>query len=92
MEFLYIGIENGLEKKIVEWENILFCLIEIIGFKRKLLFENVKIVMCFLKGVKKSKLYLVEFKFDVVIGMGGYVCGLVVYVVVKMGILIIVYE
>lgn len=33
VEFLYIGIENGFEKKIVEWENILFCVIEIIGFK-----------------------------------------------------------
>ncbi|MBT9250602.1 undecaprenyldiphospho-muramoylpentapeptide beta-N-acetylglucosaminyltransferase [Bacillus halotolerans] len=91
-EFLYIGTENGLEKKIVERENIPFRSIEITGFKRKLSFENVKTVMRFLKGVKKSKSYLAEFKPDAVIGTGGYVCGPVVYAAAKMGIPSIVHE
>lgn len=92
VEFLYIGTENGLEKKIVERENIPFRSIEITGFKRKLSFENVKTVMRFLKGVKKSKSYLAEFKPDAVIGTGGYVCGPVVYAAAKMGIPTIVHE
>lgn len=92
VEFLYIGTENGLEKKIVERENIPFRAIEITGFKRKLSFENVKTVMHFLKGVKKSKSYLKEFKPDAVIGTGGYVCGPVVYAAAKMGIPTIIHE
>ncbi|MCY9164799.1 undecaprenyldiphospho-muramoylpentapeptide beta-N-acetylglucosaminyltransferase [Bacillus atrophaeus] len=92
VEFLYIGTENGLEKKIVERENIPFQSIEITGFKRKLSFENVKTVMRFFKGVKKSKSYLADFKPDVVIGTGGYVCGPVVYAASKMGIPTIIHE
>lgn len=92
VEFLYIGTENGLEKKIVERENIPFKSIEISGFKRKLSFDNVKTVMRFLKGVQKSKSYLKEFKPDAVIGTGGYVCGPVVYAASKLKIPTIIHE
>ena len=38
----------------------------------------------FLKGVRESKKILKEFKADVVIGTGGYVCGPVVYAASKL--------
>ncbi|GGE66280.1 undecaprenyldiphospho-muramoylpentapeptide beta-N-acetylglucosaminyltransferase [Priestia taiwanensis] len=91
-EFLYIGTEKGLENDIVRKADIPFKSIEITGFKRKLSFENVKTVMRFFKGVSDSKKYIKEFKPDVVIGTGGYVCGPVVYAAAKLGIPTIVHE
>jgi UDP-N-acetylglucosamine--N-acetylmuramyl-(pentapeptide) pyrophosphoryl-undecaprenol N-acetylglucosamine transferase len=92
VEFLYIGTEKGLESKIVPRENIPFKSIHITGFKRKISLENVKTVLRFLKGVRDSKKMLKEFKPDVVIGTGGYVCGPVVYAAAKMGIPTIIHE
>lgn len=91
-EFLYIGTQQGLESNIVVRENIPFKSIHITGFKRKLSFENVKTVYRFLKGVKDSKRILKEFRADVVIGTGGYVCGPVVYAAARLGIPTIIHE
>lgn len=91
-EFLYIGTEKGLESKLVTREEILFKSIHITGFQRKLSFENIKTVIRFLKGVSESKKMLKEFKADIVIGTGGYVCGPVVYAAAKLGIPTIIHE
>ncbi|MBM4764021.1 undecaprenyldiphospho-muramoylpentapeptide beta-N-acetylglucosaminyltransferase [Bacillus sp. B15-48] len=91
-EFLYIGTKKGLESTIVPRENISFKSIHITGFKRKLSFENIKTVYRFFKGVTDSKRILKDFKADVVIGTGGYVCGPVVYAAAKLGIPTIIHE
>ncbi|WP_043933421.1 undecaprenyldiphospho-muramoylpentapeptide beta-N-acetylglucosaminyltransferase [Bacillus sp. EB01] len=91
-EFLYIGTEKGLESTLVPRENIPFASIHITGFKRKLSFENIKTVWRFLTGVKKSKAILKEFKPDIVIGTGGYVCGPVVYAASKLKIPTVIHE
>ncbi|HZG70267.1 MAG TPA: undecaprenyldiphospho-muramoylpentapeptide beta-N-acetylglucosaminyltransferase, partial [Chondromyces sp.] len=90
--FLYIGTEKGLESTLVPRENIPFRSIEITGFKRSLSMENVKTVMRFLKGVSDCRKMLKEFKPDVVIGTGGYVCGPVVYAAAKLKIPTIIHE
>lgn len=91
-EFLYIGTEKGLESGIVTREGIPFKTIHITGFKRSLSFENIKTVTRFLKGVRDSKKLIKEFKPDVVIGTGGYVCGPVVYAASKLHIPTIIHE
>lgn len=91
-QFLYIGTENGLESSLVTREGIPFKTIEITGFKRKLSVDNVKTVLRFLKGVSISKKMIKEFKPDVVIGTGGYVCGPVVYAATKLNVPTIVHE
>ena len=90
--FLYIGGKRGLESKLVPQENLPFQAIDITGFRRKLSIDNVKTVMRFLKGVKTSKAMLREFKPDVVVGTGGYVCGPVVYAASKLGIPTLIHE
>jgi len=92
VEFLYIGTERGLESKIVRREGIPFQSIDITGFKRKISFENIKTVARFIKGVSFCKQMLKEFKADVVIGTGGYVCGPVVYAASKLNIPTIIHE
>ncbi|MDP4085410.1 MAG: undecaprenyldiphospho-muramoylpentapeptide beta-N-acetylglucosaminyltransferase [Bacillota bacterium] len=91
-QFLYIGTKNGLESTIVTKENIPFKSIHITGFKRKLSFENIKTVLRFIKGTTESKKILKEFKPDIVIGTGGYVCGPVVYAAAKLKIPTIIHE
>ncbi|WP_339311044.1 undecaprenyldiphospho-muramoylpentapeptide beta-N-acetylglucosaminyltransferase [Paenibacillus sp. FSL M7-0896] len=90
--FLYIGGKRGLESKLVPQENLPFRSIDITGFRRKLSMDNVKTVMRFLKGVKASKAMLREFKPDVVVGTGGYVCGPVVYAASRLGIPTLIHE
>lgn len=85
-ELLFIGTEKGLESKIVPQAGIAFETINITGFKRKLSYENVRTVIRFFQGVKRSKELLRAFKPDVVIGTGGYVCGPVVYAAARLGI------
>ncbi|MFC5651683.1 undecaprenyldiphospho-muramoylpentapeptide beta-N-acetylglucosaminyltransferase [Paenibacillus solisilvae] len=89
---LYIGSPKGLESRIVPAQGISFEAVEITGFKRKLSLDNVKTVMRFLKGVRRSKQLLREFKPDVVVGTGGYVCGPVVYAAAKLGIPTLIHE
>ncbi|KKB39258.1 undecaprenyldiphospho-muramoylpentapeptide beta-N-acetylglucosaminyltransferase [Bacillus thermotolerans] len=90
--FLYIGTEKGLESDLVRREKIPFRSIEITGFKRSISMENVKTVTRFLKGVRRCKKLLKEFKPDAVIGTGGYVCGPVVYAAAKLGIPTVIHE
>ncbi len=90
--FLYIGTHKGLESTIVPKFNIPFQAVEIAGFKRKLSFDNVRTIMKFIRAVSDSKRMLKEFKPDVVIGTGGYVCGPVVYAAAKLGIPTIIHE
>lgn len=91
-KLLFIGTQNGMESRVVPGQNIPFEAIEITGFRRKLSFENVKTIMRFLKGVQRSKKLLKEFKPDVVVGTGGYVCGPVVYAAAKLGIPTFIHE
>lgn len=91
-KFIYIGTKNGLESKIVPKEQIPFKTVEISGFKRSLSLDNIKTIIRFFKAVKKAKKYIDQFKPDVVIGTGGYVCGPVVYAAAKKGIRTIIHE
>ncbi|WP_062105159.1 undecaprenyldiphospho-muramoylpentapeptide beta-N-acetylglucosaminyltransferase [Bacillus niameyensis] len=91
-EFLYVGTEKGLEADIVPRENIPFEAIQITGFKRSLSLENFKTIMRFIKGVNISKRIIKQFKPDVVIGTGGYVCGPVVYAAAKKKVPSVIHE
>jgi UDP-N-acetylglucosamine--N-acetylmuramyl-(pentapeptide) pyrophosphoryl-undecaprenol N-acetylglucosamine transferase len=94
-QFLYIGTNSGLERDIVEKSKLEmpFEAIEIRGFRRKLVsLDNIKTVMKFLKGVNRSKELLRNFKPDIVIGTGGYVCGPVLYAAAKLGIPTLIHE
>lgn len=90
--FLYIGTEQGLESTLVKREGIPFKTIRITGFKRKISLDNVKTIIRFFRGVKRSKQLIKDFKPDVVVGTGGYVCGPVVYAAAKLKVATIIHE
>jgi UDP-N-acetylglucosamine--N-acetylmuramyl-(pentapeptide) pyrophosphoryl-undecaprenol N-acetylglucosamine transferase len=89
---LYVGTHRGLENKIVPAAGIDFKTVKIQGFKRSLSFENLKTVYLFLKSVGTAKKIIREFKPDVVVGTGGYVCGAVVYAAARMHIPTFIHE
>ncbi|BBI34673.1 undecaprenyldiphospho-muramoylpentapeptide beta-N-acetylglucosaminyltransferase [Cohnella abietis] len=89
---LYIGTSRGLESRIVPEQGIAFEDVTITGFRRSLSWENVKTVVRFVQGVRRSKQLLRKFKPDIVVGTGGYVCGPVVYAASKLGIPTLIHE
>ncbi len=91
-EFLYIGTHNRMEKDIIPKHGIPFKSIEIYGFNRKNPFKNIKTVRYFLKSLKDIKKYIKEFKPDIVIGVGGYVTGPVIYMAHKLGYKTFIHE
>lgn len=91
-EFLYIGTHNRMEKDIIPKENIPFESIEIYGFDRKKLFKNFKTLQCFYRAVKRCKKLIKEFHPDIVIGVGGYVTGPVIYSAKKLGYKTMIHE
>ncbi|WP_034550723.1 undecaprenyldiphospho-muramoylpentapeptide beta-N-acetylglucosaminyltransferase [Carnobacterium funditum] len=91
-EILYVGTEKGLESKIVRNANIPFKSIEIQGFKRSISISNLKTIQLFITSIKKSKKIIKEFRPDVVIGTGGYVCAPVIYAASKLKIPTIIHE
>ncbi|MDB5053607.1 MAG: murG [Bacilli bacterium] len=93
-QFLYIGTDSGLEKEIVTKSElpISFESIHITGFRRKISIDNLKTILRFFRGSNRAKKLLKQFKPDIVIGTGGYVCGPVVYAAAKLGIPTIIHE
>lgn len=78
-EIVFIGTERGLEKDLVPRAGYKLQAIDAHGITRKITFENVKNLAKTLKSVRKSKEIIKEFKPDIVIGTGGYICGPVIY-------------
>lgn len=91
-EILYVGTEHGLEKKLVPAQDIEIKYIDVYGFKRSLSPKNILYAYKAFKGIGEGKKIIEEFKPDIVIGTGGYVCGPLLYAAGKMGIPTIIHE
>lgn len=91
-EFLYIGTHNRMEKDIVPKYNIPFKTIKIYGFYHKKIYKNIKTISTFIKSYKECKKIIKEFKPDVVIGVGGYVTGPVLFAAHKLGFKTFIHE
>ena len=90
--FLYIGTHNRMEKDIIPKYGIPFKSIEIYGFNRKNPLKNIKTIRSFLRSLKEIKKYLKEFKPDIVVGVGGYVTGPVIYMAHRLGYKTFIHE
>lgn len=91
-EFLYIGTHNRMENDIVPKYNIPFKTITIYGFNRKKLLKNFKTISTFYKSYKECKKIIKEFNPDIVIGVGGYVTGPVIYAASKLKYKTLIHE
>ncbi len=87
---LYVGTPNGMEADLVKRAGFDFVGIPMAGFYRSFspsaISHNMKTVYLAQAAKTKAKKILQDFKPDVVIGTGGYVCGPIVQRAQKMGI------
>jgi len=91
-EILFVGTQKGMEKDLVPRSGYPIRFITVSGFHRTKIWKNAQTVRDLMKGLKEAKAILEEFRPDLVIGTGGYVCGPVVRTAAKMGIPCYIHE
>lgn len=74
-QVLFIGTETGLENKLVENAGYKIKHIRTGKILRELTLKNITALINAYKGIGDAKKILKEFKPDMVIGTGGYICG-----------------
>ncbi|MCR4581911.1 MAG: undecaprenyldiphospho-muramoylpentapeptide beta-N-acetylglucosaminyltransferase [Bacilli bacterium] len=91
-EILYIGTHNRMEKDIVPMNNINYVPIEIYGFTKNNIKNDLKDLYLIPQAISKCKKIMKEFKPDIVIGVGGYVTYPVIKAAQKLGIKTFIHE
>ncbi|MBE6032200.1 MAG: undecaprenyldiphospho-muramoylpentapeptide beta-N-acetylglucosaminyltransferase [Clostridiales bacterium] len=91
-EILFVGTKRGMEGELVPKRGYPIRFITVSGFNRKNLLKSFKTLRDLSKGIKEAKNILKEFKPDLVIGTGGYVCGPVLQVAGKKGLPAYIHE
>ena len=91
-KILYVGTTYRMEKDIVPKYGIEYYGITVRGFDRKLSTGNIRAVRLFISAVKEMKKLMKKFKPDIVIGVGGFVTGPVIYAAHKLHIKTIIHE
>ncbi len=82
-EILFIGTNRGLEVDLVQRAGYKLRTIEAYGLKKEISITNLKHIYQTLSSQKDVKKILDEFKPDLVLGTGGYICGPVFNVAIK---------
>lgn len=85
-DILFVGTQNGLEADIIPKEGFRLETIRVKGFERKISWGNISNLFNTIGSVWKSKTIIRNFKPDIVIGTGGYVCGPILFAASLMGI------
>lgn len=91
-EIIFVGTERGLESKIVPKEGFQLKTIKVRGFERRLTLKNLVAVKEAVFSISGARKIIKDFKPDIVIGTGGYVCGTVMLAAAWMGIPTMVHE
>ena len=79
-KIIFIGTNRGLENDLVPRAGFELKTIEAYGLRKELSIKNIKGIFKTLLSIKDAKKIIDEFKPDIVIGTGGYICGPVFYV------------
>lgn len=74
-EIIFIGTSRGLETDLVPRAGYELKTIEAYGLKKEISINNLKNMIKTATSTSKAKKYIKDFKPDVVIGTGGYICG-----------------
>ena len=77
-KIIFIGTTRGLENDLVPRAGYELKTIDAYGLSKKISIENIKKMIKTLKGFAEAKKMIKEFKPDIVIGTGGYICGAVI--------------
>lgn len=91
-EILFIGTNRGLETDLVPRSGYDLKTIEAYGLSKKINIDNLRKMVKTLRGLSQAKKIIKEFKPDVVIGTGGYICGAVITAAHKLKIPTMLHE
>lgn len=91
-EILFIGTSSGLEADVIPKAGYPIKYISVSYLRRKISIHNVKSALLLIGGVLRAYRIIKDFKPDIVIGTGGFVCGPVVYAASKLGIKTLIHE
>ncbi len=91
-EIIFIGTSRGLENDLVPRAGYELKTIEAYGLSKKISFDNLKKLYKTFKGMGQAKKIVKQFKPDIVIGTGGYICGAVITAASKQGIPTLLHE
>ena len=91
-EIIFIGTTRGLENDLVPRAGYKLKTIDAYGLSKKISIENIKKMYKTLKGYGEAKKIIKEFKPDIVIGTGGYICGATISAAHSLGIPTLLHE
>lgn len=91
-EIMFIGTNRGLEIDLVPRAGYQLKTVEAYGFKKEISVQNIKNIMQTLHSKKDVKKIIEEFKPDVVIGTGGYICVPVLSAAISKKIPVVLHE
>lgn len=91
-KILFVGTEKGLESTLVPKAGYEIKYIKVSGLSKKLTVENMKALCNMLIAKRKCKKIIREFKPDIVVGTGCYVCAPAVMAANSMGIPTLIHE
>ncbi len=95
-EFLFVGAKDHMEMELVPREGYPIREVTISGFQRsikpQMILQNVRAVGRLFSACRLAKKYIEDFRPDVAVGTGGYVCYPVLRMAAKMGIPTAVHE
>lgn len=92
LDILYIGTHNRMEKDIIPKYNIKYIGLEVYGFSKEKLIQDIKDIFLIKKAYKRCLEIMTDFKPDVVIGVGGYITYPVIKAAHKLGIKTFIHE
>ena len=91
-EIIFIGTTRGLENDLVPRAGYKLKTIDAYGLSKEISIENLKKMYKTLKGFGEAKKIIKEFKPDIVIGTGGYICGATIIAAHKLKIPTLLHE
>ena len=91
-KIIFIGTTRGLENDLVPRAGYELRTINAYGLSKKISIDNIKKMYKTIKGFGEAKKIINEFKPDIVIGTGGYICGATIIEAHKLGIPTVLHE
>ena len=82
-KIMFIGTQRGLENDLVPRAGYELKTIEAYGLSKQISISNLKKMYSTLKATGKARKIIQEFKPDIIVGAGGYICGPVVWAAKK---------
>ena len=91
-KIIFIGTSRGLENDLVPRAGYELKTIEAYGLSKEISIDNLKKMYTTLRATGKARKIIKEFKPDIVVGAGGYICGPVVWAAKKERIPLVLHE